>query len=109
MGGNGVDKKLLVTDFCRGVWGGVAYRVQRRYLEKKYRQLEGRESHLWDVKDLEKSEYKVGTIITDHFEVMEHTDDKVRISSSPFPALIPIFPLLLPPLLIPLSRLPCDR
>lgn len=107
--GIGVDKAQLATDFCRGVWGGVAYRVQRRYLEKKYRQLEGRESHLWDVKDLEKSEYKVGTIITDHFEVVEHTDDKVRIFPTPFLPLIPRFPLLFPPLFISRSHLPCDR
>ncbi|KAF1912052.1 hypothetical protein BDU57DRAFT_77902 [Ampelomyces quisqualis] len=81
-----VDQAQLATDFCRGVWAGVAYRVQRRYLERKYRALPGRENHLWDVKDLEKSEYKVGTIITDHFEVVEHTDDKVivRCGDSPF-------------------------
>jgi hypothetical protein len=82
--GKGVDKAQLATDFCRGIWSGTAYRVQRRYLERKYRGLEGREGHLWDVKDLEKSDYKVGTIITDHFEVLEHTDDKVRIPP-PFP------------------------
>lgn len=72
-----VDQAQLATDFCRGVWGGVAYRVQRRYLERKYRALPGREGHLWDVKDLEKSSYEVGTVITDHFEVLEHTKDKV--------------------------------
>lgn len=72
-----VDQAQLATDFCRGVWGGVAYRVQRRYLERKYRNLPGREGQLWDVKDLEKSQYEVGTVITDHFEVVEHTKDKV--------------------------------
>jgi hypothetical protein len=79
-GNEQVDKAQLTTDFCRGVWGGLAYRVQRRYLERKYRSLPGRENHLWDVKQLEKSPYDVGTIITDHFEVLEHTDDKVRCS-----------------------------
>lgn len=77
-----VDKAALTTDFCRGIWGGLAYRVQRRYLERKYRSLPGREGHLWDVKDLERSEYPVGTGITDHFEVVEHDDSKVRISPS---------------------------
>lgn len=72
-----VDQGRLTTDFCRGVWSGVAYRVQRKYLERKYRALPGREAHLWDVKELEESEYKVGTAITDHFEVVEHTDEKV--------------------------------
>ncbi|KAH8711909.1 hypothetical protein GQ44DRAFT_626405 [Phaeosphaeriaceae sp. PMI808] len=80
-----VDQARLATDFCRGVWGGVGYRVQRRYLERKYRALPGRENHLWDVKQLEKSEYEVGTKITDHFEVVEHSNDKVivRCGDSP--------------------------
>jgi hypothetical protein len=71
-----VDQKALATDFCKGVWSGVAFRLQRRYLERKYRALPGREKHLWDVKALEKSDYPVGAVIVDHFEVVEHTDDK---------------------------------
>ncbi|KAH7069569.1 hypothetical protein BKA63DRAFT_449222 [Paraphoma chrysanthemicola] len=87
-GSTGVDQAALATDFCRGVWGGLAYRVQRRYLERKYRSLPGREGHLWDVKELEKSGYEVGTKITDHFEVVEHSDDKVivRCGDSPLNA-----------------------
>lgn len=81
----GVDQAQLATDFCRGVWGGLAYRVQRRYLERKYRGLLGREGHLWDVKELERSGYEVGTKITDHFEVVEHTDEKVRFPGASFP------------------------
>lgn len=73
-----IDKAHLATDFCRGIWGGIAFRVQRRYLDRKYRALPGREDHLWDVKDLEKDSYEVGTKIVDHFEVVEHTDSKVR-------------------------------
>jgi hypothetical protein len=73
-----VDQAQLATDFCRGVWGGPAYRVQRKMLERWYRALPGREDHLWDVKELERSKYEVGTKITDHFEVVEHTDKKVK-------------------------------
>ncbi len=73
-----VTRDRLAMDFCRGVWSGVAYRVQRKYLERKYRALPGREEQLWDVKQLEDSTYDVGTVITDHFEVVEHTDNKVR-------------------------------
>jgi hypothetical protein len=83
-----VDKAQLATDFCRSIWGGVAYRVQRRYLERKYRALPGREDHLWDVKQLEKSEYPVGTKITDHFEVVEHTPEKVLASCFPAPVVL---------------------
>jgi len=73
------EQRQLTTDFCRGVWSGVGYAYQRRYLEKKYRGLPGREDHLWERKELGESEYQVGTRITDHFEVMEHSDDKVRL------------------------------
>lgn len=73
------DQARLTTDFCRGVWSGLGYAYQRRYLEKKYRALPGREDHLWDRKELAEAEYQVGTKITDHFEVMEHTPEKVRV------------------------------
>jgi hypothetical protein len=72
------DQGQLTTDFCRGVWSGIGYAYQRRYLEKKYKALPGRENHLWDREELGKSEYAVGTKITDHFEVLEHSNDKVR-------------------------------
>jgi hypothetical protein len=72
------EQEKLTTDFCRGVWSGLGYAYQRRFLEKKYRSLEGRETHLWDRKQLAESEYTVGTKITDHFEVVEHTPEKVR-------------------------------
>jgi hypothetical protein len=75
--GADVPVERLTTDFCRGIWSGIGFRVQRRYLERKYRTLEGREDHLWDVKQLEKSEYPVGEKIVDHFEVVEHSPNKV--------------------------------
>jgi hypothetical protein len=72
-----VPVQRLTTDFCRGIWSGIGFRVQRKFLERKYRALPGREDHLWDVKQLEQSEYPVGTKITDHFEVVEHTPERV--------------------------------
>lgn len=77
--GDKVPVERLTTDFCRGIWSGIGFRVQRRYLEKKYRALPGREDHLWDVKQLEKSEYPVGEKIVDHFEVVEHNANKVSL------------------------------
>lgn len=71
------DQAQLTTDFCRGVWSGFGYAYQRRYLEKKYRALDGRKDSLWDRKELAESEYPVGTKITDHFEVLEHSNEKV--------------------------------
>jgi hypothetical protein len=76
--GGDVPVERLTTDFCRGIWSGIGFRVQRRYLERKYRSLPGREDHLWDVKDLERSEYPVGEKIVDHFEVVQHDANKVR-------------------------------
>ncbi|KAJ4371805.1 hypothetical protein N0V86_008359 [Didymella sp. IMI 355093] len=77
--GEKVPVERLTTDFCRGIWSGIGFRVQRRYLEKKYRALPGREDHLWDVKQLEKSEYPVGEKIVDHFEVVDHDANKVTV------------------------------
>jgi hypothetical protein len=72
------DQSKLTTGFCRGVWSGLGYAYQRRYLEKKYRALENRKDHLWDRRELGESDYAIGTKITDHFEVVEHTPEKVR-------------------------------
>lgn len=55
----------LVEAFCGAVWSGWAFEVQRRYLARKYRGPET-EGQLWDVGDLERSAYAVGTKITDH-------------------------------------------
>ncbi|KAF2269657.1 hypothetical protein CC78DRAFT_486389 [Lojkania enalia] len=79
------DQRQLTTDFCRGVWSGLGYAYQRRYLERKYRALEGRDKDLWTREELAKSEYQVGTRITDHFEVLLHDDEKVivRCGDSP--------------------------
>jgi hypothetical protein len=71
------EQAKLTTDFCRGLWSGMGYAYQRRYLEKKYRTLKGREDHLWDRAQLVQSDYPVGTKITDHFEVVEHSPEKV--------------------------------
>ncbi|KAF2472580.1 uncharacterized protein BDR25DRAFT_302709 [Lindgomyces ingoldianus] len=79
------DQRELTTAFCRGVWSGLGYAYQRRYMERKYRALPGREDHLWTRDELAKSEYPVGTKITDHFEVLEHTPERVivRCGDSP--------------------------
>ncbi|UPX20527.1 uncharacterized protein EKO05_0010756 [Ascochyta rabiei] len=83
--GDAVPVDRLTTDFCRGIWSGIGFRVQRRFLERKYRALPGRQDHLWDLKQLEASEYPVGEKITDHFEVVEHAPNKVvvRCGDSP--------------------------
>lgn len=62
----------------------VGYIPQRAYLANKYQGPETA-SHLWERKDLLASNYEVGTIITDHFEVVEKTDEKivVRCGASP--------------------------
>ncbi|KAF2870127.1 hypothetical protein BDV95DRAFT_496327 [Massariosphaeria phaeospora] len=79
------EQAALTRDFCRGVWSGLGYAYQRRYLEKKYRALPGRQDMLWEREELGKAEYGVGTRITDHFEVVERTPEKivVRCGDSP--------------------------
>ncbi|KAK3053427.1 hypothetical protein LTR09_005596 [Extremus antarcticus] len=74
----------LVQSFCRGVWSGWGYAYQRRYLEKKYR---GPDTaiHLWDNDALRTSNYEVGTVVTDHFEVLAKSENSiiVRCGDSP--------------------------
>ncbi|KAK0286261.1 hypothetical protein LTR91_017527 [Friedmanniomyces endolithicus] len=80
----GREDGRLVDAFCQGVWGGVGYAYQRRFLEKKYRGPETA-GQLWDRKDLSMSRYQVGTQITDHFEVVSRTPSSiiVRCGDSP--------------------------
>jgi hypothetical protein len=77
------DPAVLTTDFCRGIWCGIGYAYQRRYLEKKYRKLEGREKSLWDRHELQVSDYETGTVICDHFEVVERNPGKVMFYRYP--------------------------
>jgi hypothetical protein len=74
------DQGDLTRRFCQGIWSGLGFAYQRRYLEKKYRNLEGRDDQLWDKKDLGESDYAVGTKIADHFEVVDRSPEKVCTS-----------------------------
>ncbi|KAF2804588.1 uncharacterized protein BDZ99DRAFT_147995 [Mytilinidion resinicola] len=73
------DEKELTTDFCRGVWSGPGFALQRIYLARKYKALSGREKHLWEKDELKISEYPVGTVLVDHFEVVDRTPNKVTV------------------------------
>ncbi|KAF2760431.1 hypothetical protein EJ05DRAFT_436001 [Pseudovirgaria hyperparasitica] len=79
------NQEELTKRFCQGIWGGLGFAYQRRFLEKKYRALEGREGHLWEKSELKASAYDEGTAIADHFEVVERAFDKVvvRCGDSP--------------------------
>nr|POF26083.1 hypothetical protein CFP56_22231 [Quercus suber] len=78
------DDGKLVEAFCAGVWGGIGYAYQRRYLEKKYRG-PATATQLWDRAQLKVSTYDVGTQITDHFEVVAKNASSiiVRCGDSP--------------------------
>ncbi|KAJ7778539.1 hypothetical protein B0H16DRAFT_1672122 [Mycena metata] len=68
----------LVEGFCAGVWSGIGYEIQRKYLERKYRGPETA-AQLWEKPELAASTYPVGTQITDHFEVIEHTPTSISV------------------------------
>ncbi|KAJ7179586.1 hypothetical protein C8R46DRAFT_1212130 [Mycena filopes] len=72
------EEGKLVEGFCAGVWSGIGYEIQRRYLERKYRGQETA-SQLWETHDLAVSTYPVGTQITDHFEVVERTPTSISV------------------------------
>ncbi|KAB8238224.1 uncharacterized protein BDW43DRAFT_154296 [Aspergillus alliaceus] len=77
-------KGKLAEAFCAGVWSGWGYAFQRAYLARKYQGSETA-SHLWERSELKASTYDVGTLITDHFEVIEKTPERivVRCGDSP--------------------------
>ncbi|KAL6787345.1 hypothetical protein J3E68DRAFT_153111 [Trichoderma sp. SZMC 28012] len=68
----------LALEYCRGVWSGSGFEVQRRYLQWKYR---GPETchHLWTKQQLAQSNYEKGTCIVDHFEVVEKTATSITV------------------------------
>ncbi|CAK7201030.1 hypothetical protein SEUCBS139899_003731 [Sporothrix eucalyptigena] len=74
----------LALEFCRGVWGGLGYTVQRKYLEYKYRGPETADQ-LWDPEQLKTSTYDKGTQITDHFEVLEKTNTSITVRAGDTP------------------------
>ena len=105
----------LALEFCRGVWGGwgaslsrstslciffssfffvsslltglsnpTGYAIQRKYLEYKYRGPETA-SQLWDTEELSTSTYDKGTLITDHFEVLEKTPTSITVRAGDTP------------------------
>ncbi|OKL60713.1 hypothetical protein UA08_03985 [Talaromyces atroroseus] len=77
-------KGKLAEAFCAGVWGGLGYAFQRQYLAKKY-QGPSTAHQLWSTHSLLTSTYEVGTEITDHFQVLEKTENRivVRCGDSP--------------------------
>ncbi|RGP62695.1 hypothetical protein FSPOR_9082 [Fusarium sporotrichioides] len=68
----------LALEFCRGIWSGWGYDIQRRYLSFKWRGPET-EQQLWDPEQLSTSTYDRGTAITDHFEVVEKTATSITV------------------------------
>jgi len=70
-----------------GDWGGlmcVGYEIQRRMLERKYAGPETA-GQLWQPEELATADYSVGTQVTDHFEVVEKTPERIvlRCGDSP--------------------------
>lgn len=56
----------------------TGYAIQRAYLARKY-QGSDTANHLWSRQELMSSTYEPGTLITDHFEVLEKTSDRILI------------------------------
>ncbi|KAL4724325.1 hypothetical protein ACLX1H_008938 [Fusarium chlamydosporum] len=81
----------LALEFCRGIWSGWGYAIQRRYLSLKYRGPET-ETQLWDPEQLSTSTYDRGTAITDHFEVVEKTPTSITVRCGDSPRNQPLRP-----------------
>ncbi|KAJ4251002.1 hypothetical protein NW762_011652 [Fusarium torreyae] len=81
----------LALEFCRGVWSGWGYAIQRRYLDFKWRGEETAQQ-LWDNEQLATSNYDRGTLITDHFEVVEKTSNSITVRCGDSPRNQPLRP-----------------
>ncbi|KFZ04233.1 hypothetical protein V501_09218 [Pseudogymnoascus sp. VKM F-4519 (FW-2642)] len=68
----------LVEAVTAGVFGGLAYEFQRRYLERKYRN-PSTKTDLWTRSAINSSDFAKGTIITDHFEVVDRSPTQVTV------------------------------
>ncbi|KAJ5908761.1 hypothetical protein N7495_001443 [Penicillium taxi] len=71
-------KGKLVEAFCAGVWGGMGYIPQRAILQWHNKNPETADQ-LWDRKDLISNSYEIGTLITDHFEVVEKDEERIVV------------------------------
>lgn len=73
------DHRLLIV-----ILKTAGFAFQRAYLARKY---QGPQTahQLWSTDELRRSTYEVGTEMTDHFKVVEKTDDRiiVRCGDSP--------------------------
>lgn len=62
----------------------IGYEIQRRILERKYRD-ETTAGQLWTRGELAEADYAVGTVVTDHFEVVDRAPERIllRCGGSP--------------------------
>ncbi|KAL6820136.1 hypothetical protein J3E69DRAFT_51730 [Trichoderma sp. SZMC 28015] len=74
----------LALELCRGVWHGWGYAIQRWYLHRKWYGPET-SSQLWTRDQLAASKYEVGTAVTDHFEVVDHTPNEIIVRAGGTP------------------------
>ncbi|KAK7428298.1 hypothetical protein QQZ08_005195 [Neonectria magnoliae] len=72
------NKGDLTVEFCRGLWSGLGFAVQQRYLEYKWKGPET-EDQLWSTEQLSESTYDKGTKFTDHFEIVEKTPAAITV------------------------------
>ncbi|KAG8412136.1 hypothetical protein J3458_014330 [Metarhizium acridum] len=68
----------LVLEYCRGIWSGYGFEVQRRYLQWKHYGPET-STQLWTKEQLSQSTYEKGTCLVDHFEVVEKTPTSITV------------------------------
>ncbi|KAI9041084.1 uncharacterized protein KD926_007354 [Aspergillus affinis] len=74
-----LEKKGKLTEaFCAGIWSGWGYAYQRSHHERNAPKEETK-NHLWTPEQLRSSTYDVGTLITDHFEVLEKTPERIVV------------------------------
>ncbi|KAF7595934.1 hypothetical protein BBP40_004080 [Aspergillus hancockii] len=82
----------LVERFCCGIWGGYGYAIQRNILNWAWKDQSNADGMLWDKDQLLTSRYSPGTIVTDHFIVLEKTPRSIIMRGGMSPAKDPESP-----------------
>ncbi|KAF1996294.1 hypothetical protein P154DRAFT_609175 [Amniculicola lignicola CBS 123094] len=72
----------LITTYCQGIWGGYGFAIQRRLENLKTKNKDSK-GDLWTAEQLLGSEYNVGEVITDHFTIIEKTNDTILLRGMP--------------------------
>ncbi|KIM94120.1 hypothetical protein OIDMADRAFT_136393 [Oidiodendron maius Zn] len=87
-----LEEGRLVEAFSAGFWSGPGYWIQRLLLSHKY-ECAATAHQLWSRHELRQSNYDVGIQVTNHFEVLEKTQEHIIFRGGDSPSRSGLRPL----------------